>query len=124
MFFEQFQKLCQKKGVRAADVSRDLSISKSTISSWKKHSNVPNSRALNNIATYFNVSVPFLLWGDSSTPDFLTPDGSMVIEVMSVGFNQLNAAGQQKVLEYMQDLGPQYKKEREDGNAEEEQQET
>lgn len=61
MFYDVFEKLCRENGVSLAQVRKDLSISQSTMASWKSRNLTPKSDTLQRLAEYFNVSVGYLL---------------------------------------------------------------
>lgn len=63
--YEIFEKLLQKFGVTAYQVSKATGISQSTLSSWKTRGNVMSGDKLQKIADYFGVSVDYMLGGGS-----------------------------------------------------------
>lgn len=63
MFFETFQALCQKKHVSCKKAAEDMGLSNSITTKWKKTGATPSGDTLNKIATYFNVSIEYLLSG-------------------------------------------------------------
>lgn len=63
--YEIFEKLLQKFGVTAYQVSKATGISQSTLSSWKTRGNVISGDKLQKIANYFGVSVDYMLGGGS-----------------------------------------------------------
>ena len=67
MFFDVFQSLCKKKGVSCKRAAEDIGLSNSITTKWKKTGATPSGETLNKIATYFNVSIEFLL-GNEKVP--------------------------------------------------------
>lgn len=66
MYYENFKKLCENKGVKPADVSKATGVATATLSSWKNGNYVPKQDKLQLIADYFNVSVDYLITGKES----------------------------------------------------------
>ena len=60
MFYDNFIKLCAKKGESPNAVAAKLGLSTGTVTWWKK-GRMPREPLLYKIAEYFNVSVDFLL---------------------------------------------------------------
>lgn len=73
MFYERFEKLCMDSGKSVFSVLKDLHITPSTNTSWKKNGNTPNGDTLTKIADYFHVSVDYLLSRDLSASKVLIP---------------------------------------------------
>lgn len=67
MYYENFEKLCKERGIRPADVSRGTGISTATLTSWKKGAYTPKSDKLALIASFFGVSLDYLM-GVSASP--------------------------------------------------------
>lgn len=55
---ERIKELCSEKGISQRQLQRDLGLSVSTVSSWKKA--VPSVTTLQRVAEYFNVTVEYL----------------------------------------------------------------
>ena len=64
MYYEIFEKLCDERGVKPAQVSKGTGISTATLSSWKKGKYTPKSDKLQLIADYFGVSLDYLKSGE------------------------------------------------------------
>ena len=60
MYYEKFQKLCDIKGVKASEVSRQTGVATATLSSWKKGKYTPGTDKLQKIADYFEVPLSYL----------------------------------------------------------------
>lgn len=69
MFFDVFQSLCKKKGVSCKRAAEDIGLSNSITTKWKKTGATPSGETLNKIATYFNVSIEFLLGNEKAPAD-------------------------------------------------------
>ena len=61
MFYDIFAKLCADRGVTPAQVVRELNLNKSTVSMWKVDKTTPKASTINSLASYFNVSMDYLL---------------------------------------------------------------
>lgn len=138
MFYDRFIKLCEKKGVSPSTVAKEIGLSNSATTYWKRGSS-PKADTIQKLADYFNVSIDYLL-GVVDENGFLTPEGfgdpedyefikmlglddpqnrrninsanspkALVLAAM----DQLNAAGQQKAVERVEELTeiPKYQKE-------------
>ena len=64
MYYDNFEKLCARDGVRPSTVSKETGISSATLTSWKKGAYTPKNDKLQLIADYFNVSLEYLLGSD------------------------------------------------------------
>ncbi len=66
-----FQRLCELRNIKPAQVAKDTGISKATLSEWKKGTYTPKSAKLQKIADYFGVTMDYLVTGKepSSSPD-------------------------------------------------------
>lgn len=73
MYYENFEKLCKERGIRPADVSRGTGISTATLTSWKKGAYTPKSDKLALIASFFGVSLDYLM-GVSASPLPMSPE--------------------------------------------------
>jgi len=70
MFYDIFTQLCEEKGVRPAQVARELSINQSTISMWKSQGTTPSAMILVALAEYFNTTPAYLMGNKlAKTPD-------------------------------------------------------
>lgn len=61
MYYENFRKLCEERGVKPAQVSRGTGIPTATLSSWKKGIYTPKQDKLQKIADFFNVPISDIL---------------------------------------------------------------
>jgi transcriptional regulator with XRE-family HTH domain len=63
VFYDLYSKLCKVKGVSLSKAAESMGLSRTSVVKWKAGS-VPTGVTLNKIATYFNVSVDYLLGND------------------------------------------------------------
>lgn len=61
-FYERISELCKEKGVSMAAVAREVGLSNSATTYWKRGS-IPKGDTLQKLADYFGVSVDYLLSG-------------------------------------------------------------
>ncbi len=69
MFFDNFVKLCEEKGVKPSRALTDAGVPKSAYSYWRTEAGAGNDAKPTNqnavkLAQYFNVSVDYLLTGE------------------------------------------------------------
>ena len=58
---ERLKKLRKEKGLSQKDLSAELNIPRTTISSWEAGSRTPELMTTQNLATFFEVSIDYLL---------------------------------------------------------------
>lgn len=63
MFWDNFEKLCRKKGMSPNAVAKELELSSGSVTNWKKSGKKPNGKTLDKIASYFGVPVDYLMYG-------------------------------------------------------------
>ena len=124
MFYDIFLELCKDKGVKPARVARDIGINQSTISMWKSQKTTPNAATLVALAVYFNTTPAYLMGNlAAKDPDVryraaaeALPNATVIKEDGMVKFidlertrelaiklfDELNAHGQSKALDYIQ----------------------
>ena len=61
MFFDVYSKLCKEKGLSPSAAAVKMGINKGTVSVWKNKGTTPQTAQLQKIASYFGVSVDYLL---------------------------------------------------------------
>lgn len=61
MFFDTFKMLCEKRGVSCNRAAREIGLSNSTPTKWKKTGAVPDGSTLAKVSAYFNVPIESLL---------------------------------------------------------------
>lgn len=64
--YEIFQKLLDKRGLKAFDVSKATGISSSTLTDWKKGRSVPKQDKMQKIAEFLGVSLEYLMTGEEA----------------------------------------------------------
>ncbi|MFU0831564.1 MAG: HTH cro/C1-type domain-containing protein [Oscillospiraceae bacterium] len=60
MFYDQYVKLCSKKGITPSRAAIENGISKTSVTRWKNGA-IPNAAILEKLAKYFGVSTDYLL---------------------------------------------------------------
>ena len=73
MFYNNFVRLCELKGVKPSRAALDCGISKSVVSKWKQNAEkgselTPNGPSLRSLSDYFGVSVDYLLGKEKEPP--------------------------------------------------------
>lgn len=66
-FYEKYVEMCNNIGKSPSAVSIEIGLSKSTVNRWKKGGN-PTDATAAKIASYFGVSVTYLLGKDEKNP--------------------------------------------------------
>lgn len=78
VMYEIFSELLQKYGLTPYKVSKEVGISQSTLSDWKRGKSTPKIDKLQKIADYFGVSVEYLTTGkdesEKKTPTITLKD--------------------------------------------------
>ena len=73
MFFDIFRALCEQKGISPSKATKEIGLSNSITTKWKKTGATPGGDTLAKIADYFGISVDHLLGAESSEAP--TPKG-------------------------------------------------
>ena len=66
MYYENFEKLCNLKGIKPGRVSKETGISTATLTSWKQGKYTPKQDKLALIAEFFEVSLDYLMTGEEN----------------------------------------------------------
>lgn len=66
MFFERVTELCQRKGISLSTAAREIGLSNSAITYWKRGA-VPKASTVQKLADYFGVTVDYLLGNTESS---------------------------------------------------------
>ena len=104
MIYEQLNKLCAQKGTTPTAFVKDiLHLSTSKVTAWKNGS-IPKYEILNQIATYFGVSIGFLFDGKKNSPSELSEEEKLCIDK----FNLLTDIDKGKILERMDVMYNEY----------------
>lgn len=61
MFYDTYVKLCSQKGISPTKAAEEIGISRATPTTWKKRGLTPQGETLNKIASYFDVSIDYLI---------------------------------------------------------------
>lgn len=61
--YEIFEKLCNAKGITTYRFCKDMSVSSSTISTWKKKQTIARPELAKKVCDYFDVSMDYLMTG-------------------------------------------------------------
>lgn len=61
MFTDLIEQLATEKGIKIAQMLKDLELGQGTFSTWKKRGSIPNGEILSKIADYFGVTTDYLL---------------------------------------------------------------
>ena len=64
MFSEQLRKLRRSKGLTQSELGKKLNVSNGTIAMWETDKRQPDLETINKIASFFNVSVDYLMGRD------------------------------------------------------------
>lgn len=73
MFYDVYSALCQKKGVSRNQAAKDIGLSNSIVTKWKKTGATPSGDTLAKVSAYFGVSVNSLLGSPPSVPEGFEP---------------------------------------------------
>lgn len=84
MFFDQFSKLCEGKGVSCNQAALEIGLSNAITATWKKRGNAPDGKTLSRIADYFGVSADLLL--ERNTPPKALTEADL--KYMKLGSNE------------------------------------
>ena len=87
-FLTNLETLLKGRNMTKADLSRELKIPASTISSWTRNSESINLTTLRKISSYFNVSLEELINGTVETVTFTTHDFSSDELILLVEFSK------------------------------------
>lgn len=95
MFYDRLQQCCTKIGTTPTALAKELSISTSNVTNWKKGT-MPNGEVLIRLSEFLDVSIDYLLTGKEPTPQVIsapvqeqnTSYSSIEIDLLEL-FNQL-----------------------------------
>lgn len=102
MFWEIFFDLCKNSNVSPSQVVKNLSLSSSSVTSWKK-GKVPHHGTLLKIAEYFGVTVDYLL-GNAPAPEEEKSPAADLNQQLAELWEQLDEAGQEEAMRYLEYL--------------------
>ena len=98
---ERLFKLCELKGVVPTNVLKELGISTSSFTEWKKGKASPGLKPLMQFSEYFDVSMDYLVFGKESGGSRLLEFSNPREAAFVRKFNQLTTELQDSVLTYM-----------------------
>ena len=80
MGYDIFQHLCERDGVKPADVAKATGISTATISSWKAGKYTPKEDKRRLIADFFNVPLEYLDTGEMPEQYYHNPETDQIAQ--------------------------------------------
>lgn len=82
MFWDNYEKLCNKIGKTPTGVCLELGYSNATATHWR-HGRRPSGKALQKIADYFGMNVDELLWRETipANPDEIVPGADNIFPI-------------------------------------------
>lgn len=84
---ERIFKAMENKNIKMADLSRELDISRSVVTSWKTRKNNPPSEYIARICNFIGEDIVYILTGQKEANVFkLTQEQQYIVEM----YNQLN----------------------------------
>lgn len=97
MFYNNYERLCSENGEKPYQLPLKLGAkSNSVVAQWQKGS-VPRGEMLQKIAAHFNVSVEYLLTGESENEKSPAPKSAELIP----GYSDLTEENKAKVRDYI-----------------------
>lgn len=87
--------LMEQNNIKANKLCRDLELSESSVTDWKKGKAVPSVKALEKIAKYFDVSLDWLITGEEGCQP-LDQDDAEILKL----FKRLNSVGKSNLIGY------------------------
>lgn len=102
MFWERYDSLCKSKGSSANAIAKVLGCSSGSVTSWKKGT-VPQGATLQKIASYFNVSMDYLI-GNAPAPEEEKSPAAGLNQQLAELWEQLDEAGQEEAMRYLEFL--------------------
>lgn len=77
--YEVFEKLLKERGITIYRFCKDTEISESTVYTWKKKGSTVSGETAKKIATYFGVTVDYLMTGEEPKPQL--PKGAIPVDI-------------------------------------------
>jgi transcriptional regulator with XRE-family HTH domain len=86
-FTENILALLEQKGISKNKMLKDLGMGTGTFATWQKRGTIPNGETLLKIASYFNVSIDYLLGNEqkekpATDSDRLTEEEKKIIDLL------------------------------------------
>ncbi len=79
MYYENFEKLCEKHKTNPSQVSKATGISTATFTSWKKGVYTPKNDKLQKIAEHFGVSLAYLMGAENEEPNAIDKENNPIV---------------------------------------------
>lgn len=77
--YEIFEQLLRKHNLSAYKVSKLTGVTQSTLSDWKRGRSTPKTDTLQKLADYFDVSVDYLMGGESDEPNAIDKENNPIV---------------------------------------------
>ena len=106
MFAERLKQLRKSSGITQEQLAAIIGVERSSIGKYEGRSQtIPSDDVKYRIAEYFGVTVDYLMgYTDSPNPSLANPQYTETENALIKDFRALNEEGQQKVIEYIEDL--------------------
>ena len=66
MFYDIFSELCASKGISCTRATKEIGLSNATATKWKNTGATPDGSTLARVASYFDVSIDYLLGNEKT----------------------------------------------------------
>lgn len=99
MFWDIFFNLCIKEGTTPSAVVKELGIAAGSVTKWK-NGTVPQGVTMQKIASYFNVTVDYLL-GNAPAPEEEKSPAAGLNQQLAELWEQLDEAGKEEAMRYL-----------------------
>ena len=86
MFYDVFLNLCNKVGKSPSAVAVEIGFQKSVVTRWKKNNVTPTDANLAKIASYFGVTVDYLLTGEQKEKPTAASDEHDILDEVDIAF--------------------------------------
>ena len=97
---ENIKRVSMLKGIKQIQIAEYLNVSQGTVSNWFKGLNSIDIEHLADLCSFLNVSLDQIFGFEPLSPAILSTNEEELIKV----FRSLSSEGQEKTLEYMDDL--------------------
>lgn len=110
--YEIFVELCRINGVTAYKVGKETGIASSTFTDWKNGRSEPKKDKLQKIADYFNVSIDYLMTGETKkyTIEVADEDTKLIflpkeIKEYAIKLSELSVEDRKDIMKMIDRLG-------------------
>jgi len=83
-FHERLQELMKKQGLTKYRLARDLGITDAVVGRWANGVAIPRGANLEKLASYFGVSVDYLL-GNTNSPEIAAMEPEEILDSITIG---------------------------------------